>query len=102
MNRHRPVSTPPRPFCMLAAIIYEKNHWSDIKGFRRFFAAPWPEENALLFDLTRPVPPRKRILNLTADEILRTYERAAQPMYPVVYGMPDANVVDANFVPVSV
>lgn len=86
---------------MLAAIIHEKTHWEDTTASRRFFAAPWPEENALIFDLTRPVPPRKRILNLSADDILRTYERAAQPMYPVVYGRHTASVVDANFVPVS-
>lgn len=86
---------------MLSAIIHEKTHWEDTTASRRFFAAPWPEENALIFDLTRPVPPRKRILNLSADDILRTYERAAQPMYPVVYGRHTASVVDANFVPVS-
>lgn len=89
---------------MLGTIIREKANWepqTSATTLRRFFAVPWPEENALIFDLTKPVASRKRIVALTADDILRTYDRAAQDLYPVPVGAFSSGVLDSRFTPIE-
>lgn len=62
---------------MLMHIIRTKLGWDSGKTPRRFYGVPWPEQYAILFDLTRAAPPRTRTPNLSVEDMLRTYELAA-------------------------
>jgi len=62
---------------MLATILRSKMHCENEKGVKRVYGSKWREENALLFDLTKPVELGKRSAPVTAEEILRSYELAA-------------------------
>ena len=51
---------------MLMHIIRTKLGWDSGKTPRRFYGVPWPEQYAILFDLTR-APPRTRTPNLSSE-----------------------------------
>ena len=79
---------------------------------RRFYGVPWPEQYAILFDLTRAAPPRTRTPNLSVEDMLRTYELAASgSLMPVgdntwaktnkFASVPPSRVIEAQFVNVT-
>lgn len=61
---------------MLTHIIRSKLGWETAKTPRRFYGVPWPEQGAIIFDLTKIAPPRTRTPNLSAEDMLRAYELA--------------------------
>lgn len=79
---------------------------------RRFYGVPWPEQYAILFDLTRAAPPHTRTPNLSVEDMLRTYELAASgTLMPVgdntwaktnkFASVPPSRVIEAQFVNVT-
>ena len=60
---------------MLLHIIRTKLGWETVKTPRRFYGVPWPEQCAIIFDLTKIAPPRTRTPNLSAEDMLRAYEQ---------------------------
>ena len=86
--------------------------WDSGKTPRRFYGVPWPEQYAILFDLTRAAPPRTRTPNLSVEDMLRTYELAASgSLMPVgdntwaktnkFASVPPSRVIEAQFVNVT-
>lgn len=97
---------------MLMHIIRTKLGWDSGKTPRRFYGVPWPEQYAILFDLTRAAPPRTRTPNLSVEDMLRTYELAASgTLMPVgdntwaktnkFASVPPSRVIEAQFVNVT-
>ena len=95
---------------MLAAIIREKMNWTNEKGAKRVYGAPWYEQGALLFDLTHPAGPRQRLALLSADDMLRSYDQAEQSFMPIqstspvgsaYCPVPPSKVIEAAFVNVD-
>ena len=97
---------------MLMHIIRTKLGWDSGKTPRRFYGVPWPEQYAILFDLTRAAPPRTRTPNLSVEDMLRTYELAASgSLMPVgdntwaktnkFASVPPSRVIEAQFVNVT-
>lgn len=95
---------------MLMHIIRTKLGWESKKTPRRFYGVPWPEQGAIIFDLTRAAPPRTRTPNLSAEDMLRAYEvAAAGSLMPVSQNapfrqfasVPPSQVIEAQFVQVS-
>lgn len=97
---------------MLMHIIRAKLGWDSGKTPRRFYGVPWPEQYAILFDLTRAAPPRTRTPNLSVEDMLRTYELAASgSLMPVgdntwsktnkFASVPPSRVIEAQFVNVT-
>lgn len=60
---------------MLTHIIRSKLGWETAKTPRRFYGVPWPEQGAIIFDLTKIAPPRTRTPNLSAEDINLVTER---------------------------
>ena len=97
---------------MLMHIIRTKLGWDSGKTPRRFYGVPWPEQYAILFDLTRAAPPRTRTPNLSVEDMLRTYELAASGTLMAVgdntwaktnkfASVPPSRVIEAQFVNVT-
>ena len=97
---------------MLMHIIRTKLGWDSGKTPRRFYGVPWPEQYAILFDLTRAAPPRTRTPNLSVEDMLRTYELAPSgSLMPVgdntwaktnkFASVPPSRVIEAQFVNVT-
>mgnify|MGYP007030298997 FL=1 len=97
---------------MLMHIIRTKLGWDSGKTPRRFYGVPWPEQYAILFDLTRAAPPRTRTPNLSVEDMLRTYELTASgSLMPVgdntwaktnkFASVPPSRVIEAQFVNVT-
>lgn len=97
---------------MLTHIIRDKLSWEVTKTPRRFFGVPWPEQGAIIFDLTKEAPPRTRTPNLSAEDMLRAYEFAETgsllPVAPPTWAartpfasVPPSQVIEAQYVHVS-
>lgn len=88
----------------LGIIIQEKAHWempASANAAKRFYAVPWVEQGALIFDLQKPIPARQRSSFLSADDILQTYKKAAQDMCLVPLNAMDAGIDNAQFISIS-
>ena len=78
---------------------------------RRFYGVPWPEQGAIIFDLTKIAPPRTRTPNLSAEDMLRAYELAESgSLLPVMApawsrqpfaSVPPSEVIETQYVQVS-
>lgn len=96
---------------MLTHIIRNKLGWEDVKTPRRFYGVPWPEQCAIIFDLTKSAPPRTRTPNLSAEDMLRAYELAESgSLLPVsayswtrqpFASVPPSEVIEAQYVRVG-
>ena len=88
---------------MLLHIIRTKLGWETVKTPRRFYGVPWPEQCAIIFDLTKIAPPRTRTPNLSAEDMLRAYELAEEgSLLPVSTSWPSNRVPFASAPPSSV
>ena len=88
---------------MLLHIIRTKLGWETVKTPRRFYGVPWPEQCAIIFDLTKIAPPRTRTPNLSAEDMLRAYELAEKgSLLPVSTSWPSNRVPFASAPPSSV
>lgn len=88
----------------LGIIIQEKANWEmpdSANAAKRFYAVPWVEQGALIFDLQKPIPARQRNSFLSADDILYTYEKAAQDMYLVPVSSMNTGINSAQFIPIG-
>ena len=84
-------------------IIRTKLGWETVKTPRRFYGVPWPEQCAIIFDLTKIAPPRTRTPNLSAEDMLRAYELAEKgSLLPVSTSWPSNRVPFASAPPSSV
>lgn len=96
---------------MLTHIIRSKLGWETAKTPRRFYGVPWPEQGAIIFDLTKIAPPRTRTPNLSAEDMLRAYELAESgSLLPVMApawsrqpfaSVPPSEVIETQYVQVS-
>ena len=91
---------------MLMHIIRTKLGWDSGKTPRRFYGVPWPEQYAILFDLTRAAPPRTRTPNLSVEDMLRIWQLDAcrgQHMGKTnkFASVPPSRVIEAQFVNVT-
>ena len=96
---------------MLTHIIRSKLGWETAKTPRRFYGVPWPEQGAIIFDLTKIAPPRPRTPNLSAEDMLRAYELAESgSLLPVMApawsrqpfaSVPPSEVIETQYVQVS-
>ena len=88
---------------MLLHIIRTKLGWETVKTPRRFYGVPWPEQCAIIFDLTKIAPPRTRTPNLSAEDMLRAYELTEKgSLLPVSTSWPSNRVPFASAPPSSV
>ena len=88
---------------MILHIIRTKLGWETVKTPRRFYGVPWPEQCAIIFDLTKIAPPRTRTPNLSAEDMLRAYELAEKgSRLPVSTSWPSNRVPFASAPPSSV
>ena len=88
---------------MLMHIIRTKLCWENVKTPRRFYGVPWPEQCAIIFDLTKVAPPRTRTPNLSAEDMLRAYEVAEKgSLLPVTTAWPNGRMPFATVPPSSV
>ena len=88
---------------MILHIIRTKLGWETVKTPRRFYGVPWPEQCAIIFDLTKIAPPRTRTPNLSAEDMLRAYELAEKgSLLPVSTSWPSNRVPFASAPPSSV
>ena len=88
---------------MLLHIIRTKLGWETVKTPRRFYGVSWPEQCAIIFDLTKIAPPRTRTPNLSAEDMLRAYELAEKgSLLPVSTSWPSNRVPFASAPPSSV
>ena len=88
---------------MLMHIIRTKLCWESVKTPRRFYGVPWPEQCAIIFDLTKVAPPRTRTPNLSAEDMLRAYEVAEKgSLLPVTNAWPNGRMPFATVPPSSV
>ena len=88
---------------MLMHIIRTKLGWETVKTPRRFYGVPWPEQCAIIFDLTKIAPPRTRTPNLSAEDMLRAYELTEKgSLLPVSTAWPGNRVPFASVPPSSV
>ena len=88
---------------MILHIIRTKLGWETVKTPRRFYGVPWPEQCAIIFDLTKIAPPRTRTPNLPAADMLRAYQLAhTGSLLPVSTSWPSNRVPFASAPPSSV
>ena len=88
---------------MLLHIIRTQLGCETVKTPRRFYGVPWPEQCAIIFDLTKIAPPRTRTPNLSAEDMLRAYELAEKgSLLPVSTSWPSNRVPFASAPPSSV
>jgi len=94
----------------VATILRAKMACENTKETKRVFGSKWQEQNALLFDLSKPVEPGKRIVPRTAEEMLRSYALATAPADAQIiatgfasrfYSIPNEVILDADYVPVT-
>ena len=96
----------------VATILRAKMGCENDKATKRVYGSKWTEENALLFDLSRPAEAGKRAVMLSAEEMLRSYALAtaganaqiiAADFVPHFYSVPNEQtinerVIDAEFI----
>ena len=105
------ISSDGCTLAMLTHIIRSKLGWETAKTPRRFYGVPWPEQGAIIFDLTKIAPPRTRTPNLSAEDMLRAYELAESgSLLPVMApawsrqpfaSVPPSEVIETQYVQVS-
>lgn len=98
----------------VATILRAKMGCENDKATKRVYGSKWTEENALLFDLSKPAEAGKRTVMRSAEEMLRSYALAtaganaqiiAAGFVPHFYSVPNKQVInerviDAEFVQV--
>lgn len=98
----------------VATILRAKMSCENDKATKRVYGSKWTEENALLFDLSKPAETGKRTAMRSAEEMLRSYALAtvgvnaqiiATGFVPHFYSVPNEQVInerviDAEFVQV--